>query len=310
MGALPPTSLGGLFQCLAAVFIRSTCLLSSVSAEVWQVQTFVFWWKKGSPSAPLPHSSPLEHLPELQVGGIYVCVCACSSDEYSFLYIKIRVMKNIFLFGITVIYVKYFWVGTVSSTLSFWFLFFIYFNLIVFVAMSTSFSTALCLPSYEFYQIWRAESSNGCSGLWGTSAYLSPFLLSHSSTRSSCTIHVWPEGNTGRRLSGYESVFKPRFEEEDFSFISHLQNKEHLFLTLFVLCWSGSFNLQLQIPLLGNWFKYPIKYILLTFFLIDQGAVKLNPYNVWKKKKKFKWGSICVILFGPINGVTGNTGTR
>lgn len=203
MGALPPTSLGGLFQCLAAVFIRSTCLLSSVSAEVWQVQTFVFWWKKGSPSAPLPHSSPLEHLPELQVGGIYVCVCASRSDEYSFLYIKIRVMKNIFLFGITVIYVKYFWVGTVSSTLSFWFLFFIYFNLIVFVAMSTSFSTAPVSQVMSFTRSGEQSPPMAAQGCEAPVLIFPPFC---SPTHPPGAAALFMSGQKGTQADGCQAM--------------------------------------------------------------------------------------------------------
>lgn len=219
------------------------------------------------------------------VGGRKICVCVCIQFRWAFISLyKIRVMKNIFLFGTAVIYVKYFWVGTESSTLSFWFLFFIYFNLIVLMATSTA-------PDSQVMSFTRSGEQSPPMAAQGCEApdhfphaYLSSFLLSHSSTRSSCTIHVWPEGNTGRRLSGYESVFKPWFEGEDFSFISHLQNKEHLFLTLIVLCWSGSLTCNYK-STLGNRFKYPIKYILLTFFfLIDQGAVKLNPYNICKKK--------------------------
>lgn len=130
--------------------------LLSMSAGEWQVETLIIWWKvpcyclrqeKGSFSAPLPHRSPLRCRWEE-----YMFVCVCSVARCSSLSIKAGAMKNIFLLDAAVIYVKYFWVGTESSTPSFGLLFFIYFNSIVFMAMSTSFAAA---PDSEVMNVSR-----------------------------------------------------------------------------------------------------------------------------------------------------------
>lgn len=192
---------------------------------------------KGSLSTHFPTVLPFIICPSCRWEE-YVCVSVYNVARHSPLYVKTGVMKNIFLIGITVIYVKYFWVGTESSALSFSFI------LVVFMAMSTSFSTA---SDSEVTSVIRtgeqtlpmAAQECGAPDYFPYS-HLSPFLLSQSFTRSSCSIHFQPEGKTSRQLSCYESDFKLWVGGEDFSFISHLQNKEHLFLTLAVLCWSGS----------------------------------------------------------------------
>ena len=190
---------------------------------------------KGGLSTPFPHSSPLQHLPELQVGGIRVCVCIYNVARHSSLHVKTGMMKSIFLIGTS--HLRKIFLSRHRVLHPF---LFIYFDLIVFTVLSTSFSIA---PDSEVTNVIRtgeqslpmAAQECGAPDHFPYS-HLSAFLLSHSSTRSSCSIHFQPEGKTSRQLSRYESDFKLWFGGEDFSFISHLQNKEHLFLTLAVLC--------------------------------------------------------------------------
>lgn len=263
---------------------------------------------KGSLSTPFPRSSPLQHLSCRWEE--YACVCAYSVARLSSLYVKAGLTKTIFLISTTVIYVKYF----LSRHRVLHPFLFISFNLIVFVVISTTFSIA---PDSEVTNAIRtgerslpmAAQECGAPDHFPYS-HLSPFLLSHSSTRSSCSIHFQPEGKTGRQLSRYESDFKLWFGGEGFSFISHLQNKEHLFLTLAVLCWSGSLtcNYRFHVAKLNS--NSQCKIFSLHVF-IDWVTVKLNPNYIRKNRAlKWEWEVLCVILFGPVNGVTRNTVSR